>query len=257
MPYPGLANRMVAGAVYRALVGFEATGAWFPRAERSHGLAGAREFFDDQAEDRRQVHYSDYGRKPGGAHSEPRSRESWRSVREGGSPIRIHSPNRCCVNTKPGARVRLKRASKEKSFHSFATWRKSLESADLVVSRSGAGTFNEIAAAACLRFWSRAVCGRRSSAPKRGEIRGRGRGAHGTRQRDERRASVPRVELLRQNPETLAAMRQRVRPFANLARPSAPPMCSNGAAGTDDNQNGRFTLTGRMKAETIRLTNVF
>ncbi len=45
---PGLANRRVAGRVYRALVGFEVTRAWFPGQMRSNRFARAAEFFDMQ-----------------------------------------------------------------------------------------------------------------------------------------------------------------------------------------------------------------
>ena len=46
---PGLANRKIARWVYRALVGFEATCAWFPpgRSEVT-GLPVRREFFEVQ-----------------------------------------------------------------------------------------------------------------------------------------------------------------------------------------------------------------
>ena len=69
---PGLANRRVAGRVYRALVGFEATRAWFPTGKcEVTGLPVRPEFFDIAAEARRNVYGADHRRKPRRAHAEP------------------------------------------------------------------------------------------------------------------------------------------------------------------------------------------
>ena len=68
---PGLANRKIARRVYRALVAFEATCAWFPRrAERSHRAASAPRIFRI-APKRGETFTIYHRRKPGSAHAKP------------------------------------------------------------------------------------------------------------------------------------------------------------------------------------------
>ena len=87
---PGFANRKMAGRVYRALVGFEATQKWFP-AERCEvtGLPVRPEFFALQPKQGGVFTVLITGGSRGARTLNRASRESWRLFQGNKTPVRI------------------------------------------------------------------------------------------------------------------------------------------------------------------------
>ncbi|MBV9767296.1 MAG: undecaprenyldiphospho-muramoylpentapeptide beta-N-acetylglucosaminyltransferase [Acidobacteriaceae bacterium] len=144
---PGFANRKVARRVYRALLGFESTRAWFPRSKcEVTGLPVRPEFFTVEPKHGGPFTVLITGGSRGARSLNRASRASWPLFRESGSGVRIFH------QTGP--------AEHESSAQEFAAtglegqvvpfiknMAQAFAGADLVVGRAGAGAVNEIAAA--------------------------------------------------------------------------------------------------------------
>jgi len=145
---PGFANRKIARRVYRALVGFEATCSWFP-AGRSEvtGLPVRREFFESQPKRGEKFTLFLTGGSQGARRLNRASRESWPLFRENNSPIRILHQSGAAEHDSL-AREFGSAGIEGEVVPFIRDMAATFQSADLVVSRSGAGTFSEIAASA-------------------------------------------------------------------------------------------------------------
>jgi UDP-N-acetylglucosamine--N-acetylmuramyl-(pentapeptide) pyrophosphoryl-undecaprenol N-acetylglucosamine transferase len=212
---PGLANRKMARRVYRALVAFEATCAWFPEGRSEvTGLPVRREFFEVTPKPAGTFTLFITGGSQGARTLNRASRESWPLFRENRSKIRIlHQSG---VAEHENLAREFSAAGLEGEVVPFIrNMAEAFEGADLVVCRSGAGTFSEIAAAAVpsilVPLPYAADDHQRRNAEKLVEA-GAARMALDSEMNGER--LYREVEALRQSPETLAAMRQRVRAFA-------------------------------------------
>jgi UDP-N-acetylglucosamine--N-acetylmuramyl-(pentapeptide) pyrophosphoryl-undecaprenol N-acetylglucosamine transferase len=216
---PGFANRRIAGRVHRALLSFESTRAWFP-AGRSEvtGLPVRPEFFALRAKQGGTFTLLITGGSQGARTLNRASRESWPLFRQNGSPLRlIHQSG-------PAERAALAQEFSAVGLEGevvpfIGNMAAAFGEADLVVSRAGAGTFTEIAAAAVpsilvpLPF--AADDHQRRNAERLVEA-GAARMVLDSEMNGSR--LFREVEALRRNPETLADMRGRVRSFA---RPQA------------------------------------
>jgi len=213
---PGFANRKMSGRVYRALLGFENTRRWFPadRAEVT-GLPVRPEFFARAHQTREQFTVLITGGSRGARTLNRASKESWPYFRATKARTRIVHQS--------GA------AEHESLAREFSTagvtgqvvpfikdMAAAFAEADVVVGRAGAGGVNEIAAAGMpsvlvpLPF--AADDHQRENAKVLVEA-GAARMVLDTEMNGER--LYQEVERLRENPELLAAMRQRVRQFAH------------------------------------------
>jgi UDP-N-acetylglucosamine--N-acetylmuramyl-(pentapeptide) pyrophosphoryl-undecaprenol N-acetylglucosamine transferase len=212
---PGFANRKIARRVYRALVAFEATCAWFPpgRSEVT-GLPVRREFFESKP--RRDEKFTLFltGGSQGARTLNRASRESWPLFRENKSPIRIlHQSGAtehqalACEFSNVGIEGEVVPFIRDMA--------ETFQSADLVVSRSGAGTVSEIAASASASILVplpfAADDHQRRNAEQLVDV-GAARMVLDSEMNGER--LFQEVESLRTHPEILAAVRERVRPFA-------------------------------------------
>jgi UDP-N-acetylglucosamine--N-acetylmuramyl-(pentapeptide) pyrophosphoryl-undecaprenol N-acetylglucosamine transferase len=212
---PGFANRKIARRVHRALVAFEATCAWFPpgRSEVT-GLPVRREFFESQPKRGQKFTLFLTGGSQGARTLNRASLESWPLFRENKSPVRIlhqsgaaehdmlaHEFSKAGIDGEVVPFIR----DMAQTFHS----------ADLVVSRSGAGTFSEIAASASASILVPLPFAADDHQRRNAEHlvdAGAARMVLDSEMNGER--LFREVEALRLRPDALIAMRERVRPFA-------------------------------------------
>jgi UDP-N-acetylglucosamine--N-acetylmuramyl-(pentapeptide) pyrophosphoryl-undecaprenol N-acetylglucosamine transferase len=215
---PGFANRKIAARVYRALLGFESTRAWFPAARSEvTGLPVRAEFFEPHRNSGAFTVLITGGSQ--GARTLNRAaRESWPFFKQNNSPVRIIHQSGAAEHA--ALAQEFSRTGIEGEVVPFINnMAEAFGQADLVVSRAGAGTFTEIAAAAVpsilvpLPF--AADDHQRRNAERLVEA-GAARMVLDREMTGER--LFREVEALRQSPATLADMRQRVRAFA---RPDA------------------------------------
>lgn len=212
---PGFANRKIARRVYRALVAFEATCSWFP-AGRSEvtGLPVRREFFESQPKRGEKFTLFLTGGSQGARRLNRASRESWTLFRESNSPIRIlHQTG--AAEHESLAREFGNAGLEGEVVPFIRDMAATFQLADLVVSRSGAGTFSEIAASASASILVplpfAADDHQRRNAEQLVEA-GAARMVLDSEMDGER--LFKEVEALRNHPDALTAMRERVRPFA-------------------------------------------
>jgi UDP-N-acetylglucosamine--N-acetylmuramyl-(pentapeptide) pyrophosphoryl-undecaprenol N-acetylglucosamine transferase len=204
---PGFTNRKMATTVYRALLGFETARRWFPadRAEVT-GLPVRPEFFALHYEPRPVFTVLITGGSRGARTLNRASKESWPYFRGSRGPVRI------VHQTGAAEHEALANEFLKDMAAAFA-------GADLVVGRAGAGGVNEIAAAGMasvlvpLPF---AADDHQKENARTLLDAGAARMILDAEMTGER--LFREVEELRAQPETLAAMRQKVRQFA---RPGA------------------------------------
>ncbi len=144
---PGFANRKLAARVFRALIGFEETAAWFPlnRTELT-GLPVRDEFFHAKPKTTGIFTVLITGGSRGARTLNRASRESWPLFRQSNAPVKI------VHQTGAAEYAELVAAFATAGIHGeVMPFLKNMAAAfceaDLVVSRSGAGAVNEIAAA--------------------------------------------------------------------------------------------------------------
>ncbi|HEX7359489.1 MAG TPA: undecaprenyldiphospho-muramoylpentapeptide beta-N-acetylglucosaminyltransferase [Bryobacteraceae bacterium] len=213
---PGFSNRKVAKHVYRALLGFEAAARWFPPGKSEvTGLPVRPEFFHLQPKRGGPFTVLITGGSRGARRLNSASRESWKFFREREAPVRI-------VHQTGSA----EHDALAKEFQSVGidgqvvpfiqNMVEAFAQADLVVARSGAGSVNEIAAAGMPSILVPLPFAADDHQRKNAEALA---AAGAARIIPDGEMSGERlfreVESLRQNPEELAAMRERVLRFAH------------------------------------------
>lgn len=215
---PGVANRWVAGRVYRALVGFESTRKWFPRSSEVTGVPVRPEFFAVKPKQGGKFTVLITGGSRGARTLNRAARESWPLFRESGAPVRVVLQTGANEHAAL-AQEFLKAAVDGEVVPFIKNMAEAFSGADLVIGRSGAGGVNEIAAAGMasvlVPFPFAADDHQRRNAEELAD-------AGAARMIPDRDFTGERlfttVEELRENSEALATMRGRVRQFA---RPGA------------------------------------
>jgi UDP-N-acetylglucosamine--N-acetylmuramyl-(pentapeptide) pyrophosphoryl-undecaprenol N-acetylglucosamine transferase len=144
---PGLANRRVARRVYRALVGFEATRAWFPKDKcEVTGLPVRPEFFHIPPKREGTFTVLITGGSRGARTLNRASLESWELFRESEKPVRIvHQTG--AAEHESLARVFSTAGVEGEVVPFIQDMPQAFANADVVVGRAGAGGVSEIAAA--------------------------------------------------------------------------------------------------------------
>jgi UDP-N-acetylglucosamine--N-acetylmuramyl-(pentapeptide) pyrophosphoryl-undecaprenol N-acetylglucosamine transferase len=244
---PGFTNRAIGRFVYRALVSFPETAAFFPGGKTEiTGLPVRQEFFSISP------------KPPGGAPTvlvtggsqgsrtlNRAVRESWPLFLRAGAPVRI------VLQTGAAALADLRAAFAETGLDGevapfIQDMAAAFAAADLVVCRSGAGSVSELAAAGKpsvlvpFPFAADDHQTRNAEAMQRG---GAARLVPDAEMTGERLFSL--VSELTRAPETLARMGEAARKFAK-------PGAARRAAEILEEAAARFRLTAAPRAETIR-----
>jgi UDP-N-acetylglucosamine--N-acetylmuramyl-(pentapeptide) pyrophosphoryl-undecaprenol N-acetylglucosamine transferase len=213
---PGFANRKMAHRVYRALLGFENTRRWFPadRAEVT-GLPVRPEFFTLEHKPQEVFSVLITGGSRGARTLNRASRESWPYFRASQTPVRIVHQTGAAEHVALAAEFAGAGLAGE-VVPFIKDMAAAFVEADVVVGRAGAGGLNEIAAAGMasvlvpLPF---AADDHQKENAKALVEAGAARMISDSEMSGER--LFREIEALRASPETLAAMRQRVRQFAH------------------------------------------
>ena len=213
---PGFTHRRIAKRVYRALLGFESTRAWFPPSKSEvTGLPVRPEFFAVQPKAGGTFTILITGGSRGARTLNRASRDSWTKFREAGTPIRIVHQSGTAEH--PALAADFSQAGVEGEVVPFIrNMAEAFAHADLVVGRAGAGGVNEIAAAGMpsvlVPFPFAADQHQRRNAEALVE-------ADAARMVVDAEMTGERlfaeVESLRRNPAELKRMRNNVRPFAH------------------------------------------
>ncbi len=144
---PGLTHRRIAKRVYRALLGFESTRAWFPASKSEvTGLPVRPEFFAVQPKRSGTFTLLITGGSRGARTLNRASRESWPRFRESPAPIRIIHQTGAAEHQALAAEFNQSGLDGE-VVPFIPNMADAFASVDLVVGRAGAGAVNEIAAA--------------------------------------------------------------------------------------------------------------
>ena len=216
---PGLANRRVAGRVYRALVGFEATQAWFPQGKcELTGLPVRPEFFDVKPKRDGVFTVLITGGSRGARTLNRASLESWSLFRESGRPVRIvHQTGAAEYESLVKA---FSLAGMEGEAVPFIRdMPEAFGSADVVVARAGGGAVNEIAAGGMASVLVPLPFAADDHQRRNTEVLVNASAARMVPDREMNGARLfQEIESLRNDPEELKRMRNRVRQFA---RPGA------------------------------------
>jgi UDP-N-acetylglucosamine--N-acetylmuramyl-(pentapeptide) pyrophosphoryl-undecaprenol N-acetylglucosamine transferase len=216
---PGLANRRVAGRVYRALVGFEATRAWFPKGKcEVTGLPVRSEFFHISPKREGTFTVLITGGSRGARTLNRASLESWKLFRESNSRVRItHQTGAAEYESLAQA---FSTAGVEGELVPFIRdMPEAFANADVVVGRAGAGAVNEIAAAGMASVLVPLPFAADDHQRRNAEILVAADAARMVPDREMDGARLFReIETLRESREALDGMRVRVRQFA---RPGA------------------------------------
>lgn len=213
---PGFANRKIARRVYRALLGFESARKWFP-ADRVEvtGLPVRPEFFDIVHKSTEQCRVLITGGSRGARTLNRASKESWPYFRASQMPVRI------VHQTGPAEHAALAR---EFAFAGVAgelvpfikDMAAAFADADIVVGRAGAGGVNEIAAAGMPSILVPLPFAADDHQKQNASTLVNAGAARMVIDRDMTGERLfHEIDDLRAKPETLAAMRERVRQFAH------------------------------------------
>jgi UDP-N-acetylglucosamine--N-acetylmuramyl-(pentapeptide) pyrophosphoryl-undecaprenol N-acetylglucosamine transferase len=212
---PGLANRRVAGRVYRALVGFEATKAWFPRGKcEVTGVPVRPEFFDIAPKRDGAFAVLITGGSRGARTLNRASLESWSLIRESKKPFRIvHQTGAAEYESLAKA---FSVAGVEGEVVPFIRdMPEAFANADVVVARAGAGSVNEIAAAGMPSVLVPLPFAADDHQRRNAEVLVKAGAARMVPDREMNGERLfQEVETLRNDPEQLEMMRARVRQFA-------------------------------------------
>jgi len=215
---PGLANRRVARRVYRALLGFESTRAWFPpsRSEVT-GLPVRSEFFRVEPKRNGRFTLLITGGSRGARTLNRASRESWKFFREHACPVRIlHQTG--TAEHEALAREFSQFGLEGEVVPFISNMAEAFGQADLVVARAGAGSVSEIAAAAMPSLLVPLPFAADDHQRRNAEAfvaRGAARMVLDADLNGER--LFGEVEALRGNPAALTEMRERVHEFSRPA----------------------------------------
>jgi UDP-N-acetylglucosamine--N-acetylmuramyl-(pentapeptide) pyrophosphoryl-undecaprenol N-acetylglucosamine transferase len=216
---PGLANRRVASRVYRALVGFEATRAWFPEGRcEVTGVPVRSEFFNIQPKREGTFSVLITGGSRGSRTLNRASLESWTSFRESRTPVRIvHQTGSTEYESLANAFAKAEIEGHVVSF--IEDMPEAFAQADVVVGRAGAGAVNELAAAGMASILVPLPFAADDHQRRNAEVLVEAGAARMVPDREMTGARLFReIEALRQNRDLLDQIRGRVRQFA---RPGA------------------------------------
>ncbi|MBV9267570.1 MAG: undecaprenyldiphospho-muramoylpentapeptide beta-N-acetylglucosaminyltransferase [Acidobacteriaceae bacterium] len=212
---PGVANRLVARRVYRALLGFESTRAWFPTAKSEiTGLPVRPAFFDVRPKQNGTFTVLITGGSRGARSLNRAARESWPLLRASGTDIRI------VHQTGPAEYEALASEFRGAGIDGdvvpfISNMAEAFSGADLVIGRAGAGSVNEIAAAGMASVLVPFPFAADDHQKKNAEMLVNAGAARMILDRDLTGERLFReVEELRRNPDQLTALRDRVRQFA-------------------------------------------
>jgi UDP-N-acetylglucosamine--N-acetylmuramyl-(pentapeptide) pyrophosphoryl-undecaprenol N-acetylglucosamine transferase len=212
---PGLANRRVAGRVYRALVGFEATQAWFPQGKcEVTGVPVRPEFFDIAPKRDGVFTVLITGGSRGARTLNRASLESWSLFRESKRPFRIvHQTGAAEYESLAKA---FSMAGVEGEVVPFIrNMPEAFANADVVVGRAGAGSVNEISAAGMVSVLVPLPFAADDHQRRNAEVLVNAGAARMVPDGEMNGARLfQEVESLRNDPEQLEMMRARVRQFA-------------------------------------------
>ncbi|MGH9581442.1 MAG: undecaprenyldiphospho-muramoylpentapeptide beta-N-acetylglucosaminyltransferase [Bryobacteraceae bacterium] len=213
---PGFANRKAGKRVYRALLGFEAGAAWFPPGKSEvTGLPVRPEFFRLQPKRTGPFMILITGGSRGARRLNTASRESWKLFRENQAPVRI--VHQTGAAEYEALASEFQSAGIDGQVVPFITrMAEAFSQADLVVARAGAGAVNEIAAAGMPSILVPLPFAADDHQRKNAEALVSAGGARMVPDSEMNGERLFReVESLRQQPEELASMRERVRQFAH------------------------------------------
>lgn len=211
---PGLANRKMAKYIYRALLGFEATRAWFPASKcEVTGLPVRSEFFALKPKSSGVFTVLITGGSRGAHTLNRAARESWPLFQQAGSPIRIIHQTGSAEHASLSDQFAASKLDGtivpfiQDMAGAFAQ-------ADLVISRSG-GTVYEIAAAGMPSLLVPFPFAADDHQRRNAETLVDAGAARMVLDAELTGARLfQEVEALRSDPDLLTAMRQRVRAFA-------------------------------------------
>ncbi len=216
---PGFANRRVARRVYRALLGFPGTAAWFPpQLSEVTGLPVRAEFFALEPKQGGEFTVLITGGSRGARTLNRASRESWPLFRTSGVPVRIMH------QTGAAEYEELSREFGEVGLDGevlpfIADMAGAFAQADVVIGRAGAGGVSEIAAGGMPSVLVPLPFAADDHQRKNAETLLQTQAARMVPDAEMNGERLFReVEALRKDPQQLATMRQRVREFA---RPGA------------------------------------
>ena len=144
---PGFANRLIARRVFRALVGFPETAAWFPKGSTEvTGLPVRREFFAIQPKSSGPFTVLITGGSRGARTLNRASQESWKLFRKTAAPVRIvHQSG--AAEYEPLVKEFETAGVAGEVVPFIQDMAEAFAQADLVIGRAGAGGVSEIAAA--------------------------------------------------------------------------------------------------------------
>jgi UDP-N-acetylglucosamine--N-acetylmuramyl-(pentapeptide) pyrophosphoryl-undecaprenol N-acetylglucosamine transferase len=144
---PGFANRKVARHVYRALLGFESTRAFFPQGRSEvTGVPVRPAFFAVQPKRGGTFTVLITGGSRGARTLNRASKESWPLFRQAGAPVRILHQTGAAEYESLAAEFKSSGVDGEVTPF-IKSMAEAFAQTDLVIGRSGAGGVNEIAAA--------------------------------------------------------------------------------------------------------------
>jgi UDP-N-acetylglucosamine--N-acetylmuramyl-(pentapeptide) pyrophosphoryl-undecaprenol N-acetylglucosamine transferase len=214
---PGLANRRIGRWVYRALVGFDATRAWFPAGKSEvTGLPVRSEFFEVQPKRNGLFTVLITGASRGARTLNEASRGSWPLFRAQNSQVRIIHQAGAAANYEALAHEFESAGVTGEITQFIPNMAKAFSQTDLVVCRAGAGTVNELSAAGMAAILVPFPFAADDHQRKNAEALV---GARAGRMVPDREMNGERlfreVEILRNAPQELAAMRANVRQFAS------------------------------------------
>jgi UDP-N-acetylglucosamine--N-acetylmuramyl-(pentapeptide) pyrophosphoryl-undecaprenol N-acetylglucosamine transferase len=212
---PGFANRKVAKYVYRALLGFESTRKWFPpaRAEVT-GLPVRPAFFAVEPNGNGKFTVLITGGSRGARTLNRASKESWPLFRTADTPIRIIHQSGAAEHQALAGEFRNAGIDGE-VVPFIGNMAEAFSRADLVIGRSGAGGVNEIAAAGMASLLVPFPFAADDHQKKNAETLLAAGAARMVLDGELSGARLFReVEQLRQVPDELRRMRERVRQFA-------------------------------------------
>lgn len=213
---PGLANRRVAGRVYRALVGFEATRAWFPPGKcEVTGMPVRSEFFEIQPKREGKFSVLITGGSRGSRTLNRAALESWPILKESGAPVRIlHQTGAAEYETVASAFATAEIEGQVTPF--IRDMPEAFAQADVVIARAGAGAVNEIGAAGMASILVPLPFAADDHQRRNAEVLVEAGAARMVLDREMTGTRLfQEIEALRQNPDELDRMRGRVRQFAS------------------------------------------
>jgi UDP-N-acetylglucosamine--N-acetylmuramyl-(pentapeptide) pyrophosphoryl-undecaprenol N-acetylglucosamine transferase len=216
---PGLANRRVARRVYRALVGFGATRAWFPKDRcEVTGLPVRPEFFHVPPKREGTFTVLITGGSRGARTLNRASLESWELFRESAKPVRIvHQTG--AAEHESLAQAFLTARIEGEVLPFIRDMPDAFAKADLVVGRAGAGGVSEIAAAGMASVLVPLPTAADDHQRRNAQVLVEAEAARMVPDREMSGARLfHEIETLRENRDELERMRVRVRQFA---RPGA------------------------------------